>query len=308
MAAAFHEFELIDWIQSRCPVPPHDLLSIGDDTAVVPPQPDRELLLATDMLMEGTHFTFPPATPELAGRKALAVNLSDIAAMAGEPHSALVSLALPRSRGADFAKAVMQGLIDLAKEYRTEVIGGDTNSWEGPLVINVALLGTAPQTKSIMRSSAHAGDWIFVTGELGGSLASHHLTFTPRVREAAILKETVSLHAMIDISDGLASDLQHILTESGMGAVIRSQQIPISQRVSSELSAAERLQKAVSDGEDFELLFTVSPEEGQRLLEQNPLAIPLTHLGEITLEEGAFLEKEDGSRIPLERTGWQHQL
>ncbi|QDT26883.1 thiamine-phosphate kinase [Gimesia panareensis] len=308
MAAAFNEFELIDWIQSRCPVPPHDLLSIGDDTAVVPPQPGRELLLATDMLMEGTHFTFPPATPELAGRKALAVNLSDIAAMAGEPHSALVSLALPRSRGADFAKAVMQGLIDLAKEYRTEVIGGDTNSWEGPLVINVALLGTAPQTKSIMRSSAHAGDWIFVTGELGGSLASHHLTFTPRVREAAILKETVSLHAMIDISDGLASDLQHILTESGMGAVIRSQQIPISQRVSSELSAAERLQKAVSDGEDFELLFTVSPEEGQRLLEQNPLAIPLTHLGEITSEEGAFLEKEDGSLIPLERTGWQHQL
>lgn len=309
MAAAFHEFELIDWIQSRCPTPPHDLLSIGDDTAVVPPQPGRELLLATDMLMEGTHFTFPPATPELAGRKALAVNLSDIAAMAGEPHSALVSLALPRSRGADFAKAVMQGLINLASEYRTEVIGGDTNSWDGPLVINVALMGTAPQAQSIKRSGARAGDWIFVTGELGGSLASnHHLTFTPRVREAAILNETVSLHALIDISDGLASDLQHILTESGMGAVIRSQQIPISERVSSELSAAERLQKAVSDGEDFELLFTVSPEEGQRLQEQNPLAIPLTHLGEITSDEGAFLLKEDGSRIPLERTGWQHQL
>lgn len=308
MAAAFHEFDLIRWIQSQCPVPPQGLLSIGDDTAILPPQPGRELLLATDMLMEGTHFTFPPATPELAGRKALAVNLSDIAAMAGEPHAALVSLALPHSRGGEFAKAVMQGLIDLAAEFQTTVIGGDTNSWDGPLVINVALVGTAPQNHSIRRSGARPGDWIFVTGELGGSLAAHHLTFTPRIREAALLAETVSLHALIDISDGLASDLQHILTESGVGAVIRSQQIPISQRVSSEISDKERLQKAISDGEDFELLFTVSPEEGQRLLEQNPLAIPLTHLGEITAEQGAFLETEDGARIPLERSGWQHQF
>lgn len=308
MAAAFHEFDLIHWIQSRCPTPPQELLSIGDDTAILPPLPDSELLLATDMLMEGTHFTFPPATPELAGRKALAVNLSDIAAMAGEPHSALVSLALPRSRGADFAKSVMQGLIDLASEFQTTIIGGDTNSWDGPLVINVALVGTAPQNQSVKRSGARAGDWIFVTGELGGSLASHHLTFTPRIREATLLSETVALQAMIDISDGLASDLQHILSESGVGAIIQARQVPISDRVSQELSEAERLQKALSDGEDFELLFTVSPEAGQRLLKKNPLDIPLTHLGEITAEQGALLEKEDGSRIPLERTGWQHQL
>ncbi|MFI4847771.1 MAG: thiamine-monophosphate kinase [Gimesia chilikensis] len=308
MAAAFHEFELIEWIQTRCPVPPHDLQSIGDDTAIVQPQAGRELLLATDMLMEGTHFTFPPATPELAGRKALAVNLSDIAAMAGEPHSVLVSLALPRSRGAEFAKSVMQGLIDLAREFHVEVIGGDTNTWDGPLVINVAVMGMAPSQQSITRSNARDGDWIFVTGVLGGSLASHHLTFTPRIREAILLRQTVDLHAMIDVSDGLASDLQHITTESGVGAVIRSEQIPINAGLSAELTEAERLQKALSDGEDFELLFTVSPEEGQKLLEQNPLSIPLTHLGEINSGQGAFLQQPDGSRVSLERSGWQHQL
>jgi len=305
---AFHEFELIEWIRSQGGTSHSNLLGIGDDTAILQPPANSELLLATDMLMEGTHFTFPPATPELAGRKALAVNLSDLAAMGGTPHSALVSLALPRSRGSEFAKSVMQGVMQLAAEFETQLAGGDTNSWDGPLVINVAIIGTATQSHSVKRSGAQPGDWIFVTGVLGGSLGSHHLTFQPRVREAATLKETVTIKSMIDLSDGLASDLQHILKESDVGAVIRSQQIPISQLISTELSPAERLQKAISDGEDFELLFTVSPEEGQRLLKQNPLEIALTHLGEITAEQGAVLLQEDGSRISLKRSGWQHQL
>lgn len=306
--AAFHEFELIQWIRSQCATASDNLLGIGDDTAIWQPPPDSELLLATDMLMEGTHFTFPPASPELAGRKALAVNLSDIAAMAGTPHSALVSLALPKGRGEQFAQTVMQGLFELAEEFDTTVIGGDTNSWDGPLVVNVALMGTAPRSRSVRRSGATTGDWIFVTGTLGGSLSGHHLSFTPRVKEATLLAQTVQLHALIDVSDGLASDLQHILTESGVGAVLQANAVPISERVSSELTPAERLEKALSDGEDFELLLTVSPEEGQRLLEHNPLNIPLTHLGEITTEQGAWLELDDGSRIPLESSGWKHQL
>jgi len=147
-----------------------------------------------------------------------------------------------------------------------------------------------------------------VTGALGGSLESHHLTFQPRVREAVALMETVTIKSMIDVSDGLASDLQHILAESDVGAVIQSKQIPISPRVSSELTDAERLQKALSDGEDFELLFTVSAEQGQRLRDQNPLSIPLTHIGEITAGQGALLQQTDGSTTPLENTGWKHQL
>ncbi|MCA9017554.1 MAG: thiamine-monophosphate kinase, partial [Planctomycetaceae bacterium] len=214
MAPSFHEFDLIQWIRAQCPDSKGNLIGIGDDTAVLHPSAGTELLLATDMLMEGTHFTFPPATPELAGRKALAVNLSDIAAMAGKPHSALISLALPKSKGPEFAKAVMQGFMKLANEFNIQLIGGDTNSWDGPLVINVAIIGTATQSKSIKRSGAKPGDWIFVTGELGGSLPEHHLTFTPRINEAAILNKTVTLHSMIDLSDGLSSDLQHILKES----------------------------------------------------------------------------------------------
>ncbi|QDT89181.1 thiamine-phosphate kinase [Gimesia algae] len=305
---AFHEFELIEWIRSQTGMSHTDLLGIGDDTAILQPPVDSELLLATDMLMEGAHFTFPPATPDLAGRKALAVNLSDIAAMGGTPHSALVSLALPRSRGPEFAKSVMQGIMELAAEFQTQLAGGDTNSWDGPLVINVAIIGTADQSHSIKRSGAQPGDWIFVTGALGGSLESHHLTFQPRVREAVTLRETVTIKSMIDVSDGLASDLQHILTESGVGAMIQSNQIPISQHVSPESTDAERLQQALSDGEDFELLFTVSAEEGQRLRDLNPLSIPLTHIGEITAEQGAKLQHPDDSTTPLESTGWKHQF
>ncbi|MFK7778543.1 MAG: thiamine-phosphate kinase [Gimesia sp.] len=308
MVSSFHEFDLIQWIRNQCPDSHTNLVGIGDDTAILQPPRGNELLLATDMLMEGTHFTFPPATPELAGRKALAVNLSDIAAMAGVPHSALISLALPKTRGPEFAKSVMQGVIELAEEFQIQIIGGDTNSWDGPLVINVAIIGVAQSSRSIQRSGARPGDWIFVTGELGGSFDSHHLTFTPRVKEAAILRETVTIKSMIDISDGLTSDLHHILKESQVGALVNAKAIPISQRVSLDESPAVRLQRALNDGEDFELLFTVSPEEGQLLLDQNPLNDKLTHIGEIREEQGAYLQDTNGSLTPLESTGWKHQF
>lgn len=308
MVSSFHEFDLIQWIRQQCPQSAAELVGIGDDTAILQPRTGNELLLATDMLMEGTHFTFPPATPELAGRKALAVNLSDIAAMAGIPHSALISLALPKTRGPEFAKSVMRGIMDLAEEFQIQIIGGDTNSWEGPLVINVAIIGESPSTLSVQRSGATPGDWLFVTGELGGSFDSHHLTFTPRIKEAALLRETVTIRSMIDISDGLASDLQHILKESQVGAVIEAAAIPVSQRVSLDEPPADRLRHALNDGEDFELLFTVSPEEGQLLIKQNPLPGKLTHIGKIRGEQGAFLQDANGMLTPLESTGWKHQF
>ncbi|WP_339727696.1 thiamine-phosphate kinase [uncultured Gimesia sp.] len=308
MATSFHEFDLIQWIRAQCPNSKANLIGIGDDTAILQPPLNCELLFATDMLMEGTHFTFPSATPERAGRKALAVNLSDIAAMAGRPHSALISLALPKSKGPEFAKAVMQGIIDLANEFQVQLIGGDTNSWDGPLVINVAIIGIAPESKSIKRSGAMPGDWIFVTGELGGSLPAHHLTFTPRINEALILNQTVSLNSMIDLSDGLTSDLQHILRESNVGAILDATTIPISNRLSSDDSNQVRLKRALSDGEDFELLFTLSPEDGKQLLNQNPLSINLTQIGEISSRLTAILQHPDGSQTTLEDSGWKHEL
>lgn len=308
MKSPFHEFDLIHWIRNQCRNSKPEHLGIGDDMAVMQLPTSNELLISTDMLMEGTHFQFPPTTPELAGRKALAVNLSDIAAMAGTPHSALISLALPRNRGPEFAQSVMQGIIDLANEFQIQIIGGDTNSWDGPLVINVAILGTAIHSQSVKRSGATPGDWIFVSGELGGSIDSHHLTFNPRINEAALLSQTVTIKSMIDLSDGLASDLLHILRESQVGALIHATDVPISPRISSNDANSTPLQHALSDGEDFELLFTVSPEDGKRLLQQNPINIKLTHIGEITTEQEAILKHEDGSLTPLESTGWEHPL
>lgn len=306
--SSFSEFDLIQWIRSQCPESTPRLLGIGDDTAVVQPPSHAELLFATDMLMEGTHFEFPATTPERAGRKALAVNISDIAAMAGKPHSALVSLALPKSKGPDFAKAVMQGITNLAQQFQVRIIGGDTNSWDGPLVINVAIMGFAATSKSVKRSGAEPGDWVFVTGELGGSLEEHHLTFSPRVQEAIKLNQTVPIHAMIDVSDGLASDMLHILEESRVGVILDETAIPISHRVSKNESKMARLEHALSDGEDFELLFTVSPQDGKKLLTNNPLHIKLTQIGEITFRKTASIQHPDGSQTPLESSGWKHSL
>ncbi|MEK6260206.1 MAG: thiamine-phosphate kinase [Planctomycetota bacterium] len=303
------EFNLIDWIRSR--VTDHDpvTLGIGDDAAALRVAGDRDLLFATDMLMEGVHFTFPSATPQLAGRKALAVNLSDIAAMAGRATAAFVSVALPVDRGFDFAKDVHAGLLELADEYDIVLAGGDTNSWRGPLVINVAVVGEPLGARPVRRSGAKPDDWLFVTGSLGGSLAGRHLTFTPRLREVSRLVKLVDLHAMLDISDGLAADLHHILKQSQVGAILDAEQIPVSaaatQQATADRSAFDR---ALSDGEDFELLFAVSPADGQRLESLWRDETPVTRIGQITAEPGCWLKDRAGDLVELPPLGWTHVI
>ena len=303
------EFKLIDWIRRRVTDRDPVTLGIGDDAAALRFVGDRELLVATDMLMEGVHFTFPPATPQLAGRKALAVNLSDIAAMAGRATTAFVSVALPVDRGFDFAKEVHAGLLELADEYDIVLAGGDTNSWRGPLVINVAVIGEPLGARPVPRSGARPGDWLFVTGSLGGSLAGRHLTFTPRLREASRLVELVDLHAMLDISDGLAADLHHMLKQSHVGAILDAEQIPVSaaatQQATADRSAFDR---AISDGEDFELLFAVSPADGQRLESLWCDETPVTRIGQITAESGCWLRDRAGQLVTLPPLGWTHVI
>ncbi|MDA1017213.1 MAG: thiamine-phosphate kinase, partial [Planctomycetota bacterium] len=178
------EFDFIDWVRQRAAGNPRTVpLGIGDDAAALR-LVDSETLVATDMLMEGVHFTFPGATPFQAGRKALAVNLSDIAAMAGRPVAAFVAIALPKSRGAAFGREVMDGIQTLADEFHTVIAGGDTNSWSGPLVVSVTVLGSVVGKRYVTRSGAKPGDRLFVTGRLGGSLSGKHLDFTPRIHEA----------------------------------------------------------------------------------------------------------------------------
>lgn len=308
MSAANQEFALIEWIRSHVGTDPRVPLGIGDDAALLRRNESGECLVAVDLLMEGVHFTFPPATPPLAGRKALAVNLSDIAAMAGQPTAAFVAVALPRGRDPRFARQAHEGLLQLAAEHQVIIAGGDTNSWNGPLVICVTVIGEVIGRGAVRRSGARPGDWIMTTGSFGGSLASgRHLTFPPRVNEAQRLHAAAELHAMIDVSDGLAADLFHILDESRAGAVLRAEAIPISEAALAN-DGRSPLLHALGDGEDFELLFTVSPEDGRRLLRNPPVDVPLSHIGEIVTGSGCQLVATDGNITPLPRLGWEHQF
>jgi len=300
------EFTLIEWIAQQAGARSEVKLGIGDDAAVLAAS-GQEWVVTTDVLTSGVHFL--AETPlRLVGRKAMAVNLSDLAAMGAEPCAAFVGIVLPRSYTREQSEQLYSGLFAMAHEFNVVIAGGDTNSWDGPLVISVTLHGLVPEGQAICRQGARPGDWIFVTGALGGSFPSQrHLTFLPRVQEALILRNCVPLHAMLDLSDGLGSDLFHLLQRSQVGAVLDAAAIPIHPDVPAELNPEERLQHALGDGEDFELLFCVSPESGTRLLEQPVISIPLTKIGEITARRQVLMQTRDGNR-PLFRSGWSHPL
>jgi thiamine-monophosphate kinase len=301
------EFEYITWLRERSRSDPRVLVGIGDDAAVLRAS-DRPWLVTTDMLLEGSHFVLSEAGPRRVGRKAMAVNLSDIAAMAGKPVAAVVSVGLPRGAGETLAKELYEGLREMADVFDTAIGGGDTNSWTGGLAISVTLLGEATARGPVLRSGAKPGDWLLVTGPLGGSLQGKHLDFTPRVREALLLHEHADLHAMIDVSDGLGADVGHICEESGCGAVLRAESIPISDAARALKDGKTPLEHALGDGEDFELALAVSPEDGRRLVQTQPLpGLTLVQVGEMTAGKEMFLE-EGGQRRPLPRRGYVHKL
>jgi thiamine-monophosphate kinase len=259
------------------------------------------------MLMDGTCFRLAKAGPRLVGRKAMAVNLSDIAAMAGRPVAAVASVALPRRGGRALAEDLYRGLRDVADAFDTAIAGGDTNSWDGPLVISITVIGEATHRGPVPRSGAKSGDWLLVTGPLGGSILEKHLTFTPRVREALQLHELVDLHAMIDISDGLAADVFHLCSESRCGAVLRAEMMPISDAARTINDGRSPMDHALSDGEDFELVFALPAAQAQRLLQAQPVrGITCVHIGEC-IDEGLWLEENSQRRV-LEPRGYVHEL
>jgi thiamine-monophosphate kinase len=306
------EFALIAWIRQRAQAlrSPHTKLAIGDDCAILDVTPHSNLLVTTDMLMDGRHFRLEHDGPERVGYKALAVNLSDIAAMAGVPRAALVAVALPQYGAAEIGRGIYEGMESLAERFHVDLIGGDTNAWNGPLVISVTLLGEATGRGPVRRSGAKPGDAILVTGALGGSLhTGRHLHPEPRIAEALALHEKAPLHAMIDISDGLASDLPHILTESGgLGAVLDEAAIPIHPDAH-DLSRSDgipAIEHALSDGEDFELCVVVSPEDAARLLADPPARTTLFPIGQITSAHGLALQISDGTLRPITSRGFDH--
>ncbi len=275
---------------------------IGDDCAVLKGMGNRHLLFASDMLVERVHFT-GRADPSAVGWKALAVNISDVAAMGGVPRYAVVSLGLPPKTPVSFAEGFYRGLLRCGRRFGVRIVGGDTGRSQR-IVIDVAILGEAKKSDLVYRSGARLGDQLLVTGRLGGSFETgRHLRFTPRLKEARALVESWKLSAMMDLSDGLKTDLDRLCEASGVGARIYAAQIPARKGCS--------LTQALTDGEDFELLIAISGRQAPRLIQwaDRRIFCGLTRIGEVTpRRKGSRVRMValDGTERPLPAGGFEH--
>ena len=290
------EFGLIGRIRERFPAP-EGVTGIGDDCAVIPQRSGRDTLVSTDMLVEGTHFLRDRVSPFQLGWKSAAVNLSDIAAMGGQPTATFLSVALPADLAAGWIEEFLRGYEAVSARFGAALLGGDTTASPDRICINVAVLGECPAGAARLRSAAQPGDLVCVTGTLGDSaaglkavlegvepdadirtLTDRHYLPMPRVAEGLRLAATPGVHAMMDISDGIGSDLEHILKASGVGAVIDVPALPLSpalQRVCARLGW-DAAALATGGGEDYELLFTCTPEA------EKALEVPHTVIGAVT--------------------------
>jgi len=300
------ETELIQKLTAGLPSDSSVLTGPGDDCAVIE-LGGQKLLFKTDAIVEDIHFT-GDTPPEKIGRKAMARALSDIAAMAGTPTHALVTLGMCEEHKHALIERIFIGLRDIAAEYNVNIVGGETTTLP-KLTLSISLLGTCP--KPILRNGSQSGDALLVTGELGGSISGHHLEFIPRIREAHWLAEHFDLHAMIDLSDGLATDLRHLLGNN-LGAEILTAALPIRREAKSlakeSPSGKTALLAALTDGEDYELLFTVAAKDAVPVLDEWKLQFPKTSLkciGKITDKPGITLHDDKGAR-PLTLHGYDH--
>lgn len=307
-----NEFELIARLTRALPTNDTVVVGAGDDCAVLDVGlGDRLLLFKTDAVVEGVHFT-SDTPPGKIGHKALARCLSDIAAMAGTPTAAVITLGLPKQFAPTLVEAIYAGINALAKQHHVAIVGGETTTNPERMLISVALIGFVSRAKLPLRSGAQPGDAIFVTGELGGSITGKHLAFEPRLTEARWLVEHFTIHSLMDISDGLAGDLRHILNASHCGAELHKSAVPIS-RAAKEISqrgdaAKPAFVAALTDGEDFELLFTVAGKSAVPLLDAWKKAFPalkLSCIGKIVAGQGLTLRDETGVR-PLTAHGYVH--
>ena len=307
-----NEFELIARLTQSLPTNDSTVVGAGDDCAVIDlGLPDRLVLFKTDAVVEGIHFA-KGAAPEKIGHKAFARALSDIAAMAGTPSHALVTLALPAEFDAGVVAAIYTGMSALARRHGVAIVGGETTTNPERMLISVSVLGTVQKGKCPLRSGAQSGDAIFVTGELGGASSGKHLDFEPRLSEARWLTGHFAIHAMMDLSDGLAGDLRHILNSSKVGGELLSDAIPIGRAAKlagrAKSSARPALLAALADGEDFELLFTVGSRDAVPLLDAWKKQFPelrLSCIGRITAGSGLTIRDKKGAQ-PLAVHGYVH--
>ncbi len=295
------EEQLITWLQNSVTPSPHSIVSIGDDAALLRTG-SRGILVATDMLLEGRHFNSTTTPPHMIGRKAIGVNLSDIAAMGGTPNSVFISLGIPRGISMEWLQSMMLGAQDLCAEFGCGIDGGDTNSWDGGLVINVTITGT-PHVRGIAtRSGAQAGDVVMVSGQsLGGSLMSgRHLSFTPRVREAQWLMDHFTIHSMMDLSDGLATDLARMAIASQKQFILDAAAIAANDN---------ELRQALCDGEDFELVFTCDQATAKEIETNSRWSCGFRRVGRVAAGSGIVLDCEGSlKQLPAAWRGWIHPI
>jgi len=316
---AFTERQLIAAIRrragtSRFPRSPARILAgIGDDCAVLRLPSRHDLLITTDFTIEGIHFRREWHSPDSAGHRCLARGLSDVAAIGGQPLAAFLSLALPRNTSPLWTQGFLGGLLRLARQFRVTLAGGDVAESLRGVVADVAVLGMVPQGTAVLRSGAKPGDKLYVTGRLGASamtlqalrhkgkkvaqarLYRSHFFPQPRVAVGSFLRRRALASAMIDLSDGLSTDLRHICEESAVGALVQAARVPC--------SPGADLQQALHGGEDYELLFAAP--QGARI----PALIAgvrVTRIGEVLAGKGRWLLDERGRRLRLEPHGWQH--
>ena len=307
------EFSFIEYLKKKMPLSSRVLIGIGDDAAVLGVGKSKKFVVSTDVIVEDVDFKIKTLSPEKIGRKALAVNLSDIAAMGALPTAFVISIGKPSYITASWLKRFYKGLLALARQHHMACVGGDF-SRSKEFFANVTIFGEALPRQMVKRSGAKPGDWIAVTGVLGGSLLKHHHDFTPRIREGLFLVKYAKPTAMIDISDGLVQDLSHILKASGVGAMLDLDKIPVSPDAKkiNRANKEKALADALSGGEDFELLFTVSPRRKRRLEKIWKKEFPKVSLKWIGKIEGKAphisWRRDKGKVVPpkLTRKGFSH--
>jgi thiamine-monophosphate kinase len=319
------EFGLIELIKRRiCSKDKRVLVNIGDDAAVIKSSSDKLLIFTTDTMVEKVHFDLRYCAFEEIGWKAMTANLSDVAAMGGVPTWALVTVGLPRSMQAQSVLSIYKGASTIARKHGCRIIGGDTTLVPKHLFVSIALLGEVEKKALVTRSGARQGDFICVTGTLGETLAGYrylrrygrkrlslvrkHLKPEPRINQARELVGKLRVNSMIDISDGLSSELFHLAEESHLGVLIHESSIPVSPKCTklATLLGANPLEWALSSGEEYELLFTVDRKDRGKL-DRIKSNLGVSIIGRIVdQKQGLKIVRETGAALPLKKSGFVH--
>lgn len=307
---AFSEAAFLELVRASFAAPCAGVeLAIGDDAAVLSPSA-AAVCVTADMLIEGIDFRVAECGLRRAGAKAVNKNLSDLAAMGVAPWCCFLSVALPPATDAAQAAELLAGLRDAALAGDCPIVGGDTKRSPGPLILSIQALGRATAGVPVRRSGARAGDVLLVTGRLGGAALGHHLDFAPRVAAGLRLNGVHRVAAMIDVSDGLSTDLHHLCAASGVGAELDAAAIPLAPAAHTlgARDGREALQHALHDGEDYELLFAASPAAALAILADPALGVPVTRIGRcVEAAAGITLRTATGS-APLARGGFEHRF